>query len=149
MITLDSSRSTQLGIRASVIQLGSIPLANSRSQQCHSSSLHYLFNKTRALDEMNCVFSVLFVRDLEFSLSLYRSKPCLLCLLHWQADSSPPAPPRKPYLSKQAFITGALGLCIRLLCVQCPGCGGLLRTIFSNYYGLLEFKPHYLPRRSG
>ena len=22
--------------------------------------------------------------------------PCLLCLLHWQVDSLPPAPPRKP-----------------------------------------------------
>ena len=25
------------------------------------------------------------------------SNPCLLCLLHWQADSLPLAPPGKPY----------------------------------------------------
>ena len=28
------------------------------------------------------------------------SNPCLLCLLHWQVDSLPPAPPRKPLKHK-------------------------------------------------
>ena len=32
------------------------------------------------------------------------SNPCLLCLLHWQVDSLPPAPPRKPLKHKASSV---------------------------------------------
>ena len=42
--------------------------------------------------------------------------------------------------ANRPFFAEELGLCFRLLCVQCPEGGGLSRTIFSDCFGLLELR---------